>query len=377
MEKIKVLHCYKTYYPVTLGGIEQVIFQLAESTVENGVESIVFSVNNLARDELTRFHNHYVSKVKKDFEIASTPFSFKALGQFKKLAEKVDIIHYHFPYPFMDLLHFLSRTKKPTIVSYHSDIIKQKKLMIFYKPLMNLFLNNVDRIVAASPNYISSSETLKKFMNKVLVIPYGITDITKLPKDKQTLEIIKNKFPNGYFLFVGNFRYYKGLSFLLEAVKGIDIPIVLLGASGEEQKLRDFVIKNQMTNIHFVGAKGDDIKFAYLSQAVGFVFPSHLRSEAFGISLVEAACFGLPLISCEIGTGTTYINIHNKTGIVIEAGNSREIKDAIADIWLNREKYKQYGRNARARYDTLFTSQSMADKYLSLYEEVLSEHANR
>ena len=374
MGKLKVLHCYKTYYPVTFGGIEQVIFQLSEAMSSEGVESTVFCVNNRVHADVKSFHNHYVYRSKKNFEIASTPFSIKAFRQFKELVKHYDVVHYHFPYPFMDMLHFASNVNKPSVVSYHSDIIKQKKLMGIYHPLMKSFLNNVDRIITASPNYLKSSEVLQEFKGKVDVIPYGIPDITKFDTDPEVDQDIIKNFPRGYFLFVGSFRYYKGLHFLLEAMNGSDIPIVLLGANGEEDNLKDYVEENRMNNIHFVGAKEDSVKYSYLAKAVGFVFPSHLRSEAFGISLVEAACFSLPLISCEIGTGTTYINISDHTGLVIEGANPEQLKKAISDIWKNTSKNEFYGNNARDRYEKLFTSKKMASEYLKVYKEVISKY---
>ncbi|WP_343551220.1 glycosyltransferase [Pantoea sp.] len=377
MGKLRVLHCYKTYYPVTFGGIEQVIFQLSEAMNTDEVESTVFCVNNSEDSGLEPFHNHYVFRTKKDFEIASTPFSFKAFKQFKELVKSFDIVHYHFPYPFMDMLHFASKVNKPSVVSYHSDIIKQKKLMGLYNPLMKRFLKSVDRIVTASPNYLNSSKVLQNYKDKVSIVPYGIPDITKSKSDADVNNEITKQFPNGYFLFVGSFRYYKGLHYLLEAMKDSNIPIVLLGANGEEDSLKKFVKEHNMTNINFVGAKDDSIKYSYLAKAVGFVFPSHLRSEAFGISLVEAACFGLPLISCEIGTGTTFINTNDQTGIVIDGANPEQLKRAVYNIWNDRSKSSEYGKRARERYEEIFTAKKMASEYLDIYEEVIFQHKNR
>jgi len=374
MEKLKVLHCYKTYYPATYGGIEQVIFQLSEAVAAKGGESMVFCVNNPEGKKVEPFHDHHVYRAKKTFEVASTPFSFEAFQKFSQLAKQFDIIHYHFPYPFMDMLHFTANINKPTIVSYHSDIIKQKTLMKLYNPLMKCFLNDVDKIVAASPNYLKTSDVLQQYNKKVSIIPYGVPDITKFDTNHTTDLEINRKFPLGYFLFVGSFRYYKGLHFLLEAMKGTDIPIVLLGASGEEDKLKDYAKINGMKNIHFVGAKEDSVKYSYLSKALGFVFPSHLRSEAFGISLVEAACFSLPLICCEIGTGTSYINIANETGIVIDGGNIDQLKQAVLTLWNDPTKRSSYGGKARKRYEEIFTSEKMANAYLDLYKEIIGQH---
>lgn len=373
MKKIKVLHCYKTYYPATFGGIEQVIFQLSEAVIDDNIDSTVFCVNNDFSEDSKPFYNHHVVKSKKSFELASTPFSFDAFKKFKKLAKSADLIHYHFPYPFMDILHFVTNVKKPTVLSYHSDIIKQKNILAFYRPLMNVFLEKIDKIVCASPNYLKTSDILQKYKNKVEVIPYGIPDISTFNKDEEVSKLIDKDFPNGYLLFVGSFRYYKGLHYLLEAVKGSNIPLVLLGAGDKEVELKKYVIANDMKNVSFVGAERDEIKYSYLSRAKAFVFPSHLRSEAFGISLVEAACFGLPMISCEIGTGTTFININNHTGLVVEGANVAQLKSAIDELWNNEYRSKVLGDNARKRYEELFSAKVMAEKYSQVYREVINK----
>ena len=108
-----------------------------------------------------------------------------------------------------------------------------------------------------------------------------------------------------------------------------------------------------------------------LNLCYAFVFPSHLRSEAFGISLLEAAMYGKPLISCEIGTGTTYINIDKETGIVVPPSDPAAFRRAMDYLWNNPEEAAAMGRCAEARYWKIFTAKNMAQSYVSLYEKLL------
>ena len=126
---IKVLHFYKTYYPDTFGGIEQVIFQLAEGSRNSEIETTVLSLTPGETDLNATIASHKAFRIHADFSLASSPFSIRALSLFKKLANEADVIHYHFPWPFMDVLHFICKINKPTVVSYHSDIVRQKKLL--------------------------------------------------------------------------------------------------------------------------------------------------------------------------------------------------------------------------------------------------------
>ena len=370
---LKVLHLYKTYYPDSFGGIEQVIFQLSEAGSKYGIASTTLSLSKRGNIDNEKIGNHCANYAATSFEIASTPFSFSAIERFKQLAKQADIIHYHFPYPFMDLLHFMVGIKKPCIVSYHSDIVKQKLALRIYAPLMHRFLNAVDCIVAASPNYVESSQILQKYSHKVKVIPYGLNKSSYPVADKEHLEYWRNRVGDRFFLFIGAFRYYKGLQFLIQSLKDLDYPTVIIGSGPIENELKQLAHYNKLKNVHFVGALPDADKAALLELCYGVVFPSHLRSEAFGITLLEGAMYGKPLISCEIGTGTSYINIQNETGIVVKPANVPALAKAMTLLWENPEQAKVYGKNAETRFSKIFTSTCMTESYKEVYNELVKK----
>ncbi|CCG29192.1 Glycosyltransferase [Klebsiella aerogenes EA1509E] len=175
---MRVLHVYKTYYPDTYGGIEQVIYQLSQGCARRGIAADVFTFSPDKETGPVDYEDHRVIYNKQLFEIASTPFSLKALKRFKQIKDDYDIINYHFPFPFMDMLHLSARPDARTVVTYHSDIVKQKRLMKLYQPLQQRFLASVDCIVASSPNYVASSQTLKKYQDKTVVIPFDLDSMT-------------------------------------------------------------------------------------------------------------------------------------------------------------------------------------------------------
>jgi rhamnosyl/mannosyltransferase len=368
---IKVLHFFKTYYPDTMGGIEQVIFQIAEGGFRHGFESEVLSLSRqgAARNEVVGRHVSHCSKL--DFQLASTGFSLSVYKDFVGLAKQFDVIHYHFPWPLMDVVHFASRINKPTVVSYHSDIIKQKMLLKLYQPLMERFLSSVDRIVASSPNYAQSSPVLNRFKNKVRIIPYGLDRGTYPKPSAEKLNYWCRLVGSRFFLFVGALRYYKGLDYLLTAAQATNLPVVILGGGYLEGALKAQALQLGLTNVHFVGSLPDDDKAALLELCYAFVFPSHLRSESFGISLLESAMFGKPMISCEIGTGTTFINIAGETGLVVPPCDSGALGQAMLSLWQNPETAYMMGKNALRRYEELFSADVMAECYAKLYREIL------
>lgn len=369
---MRILHFYKNSLPESIGGVEQVIDQIAQGTQALGVENSVLALSSKSSDYPLSFHGYELFTAKRNFELASSGFSWESINLFKKLASKADLIHYHFPWPFADLLHRIISPKKPSVLTYHSDIVRQKFLLYLYRPLKFQFLKSVDHIVATSPNYLKTSPVLQHFQEKTSVIPIGL-DIDTYPiPDPIAVSHYKKCFGERFFLFIGAFRYYKGLSFLIEAATISPYPIVIVGAGPIESKLRADVSNRKLKNIFFVGQVSDKNKSSLLKASYAVIFPSHLRSEAFGVTLLEGAMFGKPLISCEIGTGTTYINIHHLTGLAIPPSDPVALSDAMTWLWNHHDKALEMGESANSRYEELFTAKKMAHAYVELYQKVLN-----
>lgn len=372
MNGMRVLHFYKTYYPDTVGGTEQFINQLARSTSKLGVQTDVLTLSpNCLHTPVITLHGHQVYRVPRTLQLASTGFSIDAFSRFAQLAKQADLIHYHFPWPFMDLVHFASQVKKPTVVTYHSDIIKQKTLLKFYQPLCNKFLASVDKIVATSPNYIKTSATLNRYQDKTVAIPIGLDKSTYPEASTDLLDRWRQRVGERFFLFVGMLRYYKGLHILLDALKDTSFPVVIVGSGLIEQALKEQAALLNLKHIHFVGALPEEDKIALLTLCTALIFPSHLRSEAFGISLLEGAMYGKPMISCEIGTGTSFINLHNQTGLVVEPENPDALNKAMRFLWDNPLEATKMGIQAEKRYWECFTAEKMAESYVELYNELI------
>ena len=118
---MKILHVYKTCYPVTKGGVEQVIRYICKGTRKLGVESRILSLSD-AKSEVTEIENTKIILHKKQLEISSNSFSVKLFQEFKRQLQWADIIHFHYPWPTGDLLALIS-SGKPYIITYHSDIV--------------------------------------------------------------------------------------------------------------------------------------------------------------------------------------------------------------------------------------------------------------
>lgn len=368
---MRVVHVFKTFFPDTYGGIEQVIKALADHTQKMGVENkILVLTSGTPRIDIEPA-GYEVKRFKQDLYLASTGFSFSLFSEFSKETAWADIIHMHFPWPFADVCYLTSSIKKPTVLSYHSDVVNQAKLNKLYAPLRNYCFSKVDVICAASPGIMKSSPVLQKFQSKVRLLTYGIEHFSRLGIEDAEVKTWGQQFGPRFFLFLGSLRYYKGLQILLEALRGRDYPTVIVGRGNEYVNLKLQVAKLGLENIHFIAEVSEAQKRSLMRAAYGFVFPSHLPSEAFGIALVEAAQQGIPMISCEIGTGTSYVNVDAETGLVVPPSDPEALRTALDTFWHRPEQVKIWGLAALKRYEKYFRAEIMAKKYLETYESVL------
>jgi rhamnosyl/mannosyltransferase len=362
---LRVLHVFKTYLPDSFTGIERVIWQICRATAPHGVRSHVFCLSDRPAGHPLKLDGHWVHQARTTVEHASTPVSLTALPKFCALARRMDLVHYHFPWPMSDLFHLASRHGKPSLVTYHSDIVRQARLLRLYAPLMHRFLGSVDAIVATSPNYARTSPVLARYQDKLGVVPIGLDVPT--PPAQALVEAWRRRLPPRFFLFVGVLRYYKGLDFLLEAARRSGLPIVIAGRGqlppAQQQALP--------ANVHLVGEVSEADKAALLALCDTFVFPSHLRSEAFGIALLEAAFAGKALISCEVGSGTSYVNADGETGLVVPPADAGALAAAMQQLWSEPEQAARMGAAAARRARALFSASTMGASYAALYGRLL------
>lgn len=371
MKKLRVLHLYRTYFPETQGGLQEAIRQLCLATRVLAVENTVFALARQPEPAVMERPEGRLVRARSWFEIASCDFgAWAALRRCREAADQSDIIQIHYPWPFADLLlPFIRRHQQPVVVTYVSDIVRQKGLGQLYAPLRRYLLGSATRIVASSSNYVQSSEILRQYPDKLACIPHCLEDAP--PPAADLSAHWEARFGRQFFLFVGVLRYYKGLDFLLAAASQVKLPIVIVGQGPEGERLRQEAQRQGLSHVHFPGALADADKLALLALCRGVVFPSHLRSEAFGMTLLEGARAAKPLICCEIGTGTTWINRHNETGLVVPPGDPDALARAMNTLASDDALCARLGQAARARWQQCFTPGVVGAAYRDLYDELL------
>lgn len=370
---MKVLHVYRTYFPDPPGGLQEAIRQICISTKLLGVENTIFTLSPNPAPAVIEFPEARVVRCRSWAAPASCDLgSPLAVRQFRELADEADVIHYLFPWPFGDLLHAMS-PNKPSVLTYISDIVRQRWLGSVYAPLMWRTLQSMDAIVSNAPGYASSSPVLSTPSLQPLLhqIPLGIEE-SSYPKTGDAGVLRKLNLTPGepFILFIGVLRYYKGLHTLLNACQHTSAKVVIAGSGPEEAALRAQAQQLNLQNVIFAGQITNAEKFTLLENCTAFALPSHLRSEAYGMVLVEASMMGKPMISCDIGTGTSFINMQEETGFVVPPEYPMAFAQAINHLVNDRALAQRYGLAARKRYEALFSGEALGKAYKTLFMSV-------
>ncbi len=380
--KPRILHLYKDYYPPVLGGIEETINVMANGLSDQFDQTVlVCSGNKQYRStQENGVHVHYAAECAR---LASTPVSFSYISKLRELIRNCDIVHLHHPNPLGDLALMLSLNRHiPVVMTYHSDIVRQKYLKLVISPLQYLTMKRCAVIMPTSPNYIESSRWLQKFRNKLEIVSLGIrleefreTELSR----KYTRTLLDKAQGRRIICFNGRLRYYKGLPWLLDAMTNVSNAVLFISGDGPmRQSLEEQIQKLKLYDrVHLLGTLSHDELVGLLHAADVFCMPSHLRAEALGLSIIEAMTCGLPIVSCDIPTGVKFVNVDNVTGLVVPPCDSAAIAAALTAI-LNNEKQRQsMSSAAKERANRLFSADIMNRHIAQVYSKVLMLNKSR
>ncbi|MBA3530690.1 MAG: glycosyltransferase [Ardenticatenales bacterium] len=373
---MKILHLYKDYYPV-IGGIENYVKVLAEAQVRRGHKVTVLVTSLTRQTKIERHNGVLVIKAGRLAHIASTPLSLSLPFILARL--KPDIAHLQFPYPFGEFAALLGSKAPRLVFTYHSDVVRQAALLRLYRPLMQRILQRADAIIATSPPYVESSEVLRAYREKVHVVPLGVHTAAFAHENPARVATLQGEWsPDGepLILFVGRFRYYKGLDVLLRAVPHLRRGRILLVGDGPERRKLD-ALCTQLgleERVYFLGSTMEEelIALRHATRRSGglFVLPATHRSEAFGTVLLEAMAAGLPLVTTELGTGTSWVNQEGVTGRVVPANNPTALAEAINQMLADPALLQTMQRAARTRAQRFDLTQ-MVEGVEGVYDHVM------
>ncbi|NLE44137.1 MAG: glycosyltransferase [Chloroflexi bacterium] len=361
---MRILHVYKDYFPV-LGGIENYIRVLAEAQTAMGHDVTVLVCAPHIQTRIETRQGVTIVKAGRLATIASMPLS---VAQPLALARsQSDIVHVHSPYPLGEMANWLLGRGRATVLTYHSDVVRQRSWLRLYGPLLHRVLAKANCIIASSPRYIETSTWLQPVRDKCVVVPLGIDPARFTPSyhtHPGPLEL----------LFVGRLRYYKGLDTLLYALnEAPDVRLTIVGDGPMHRTWQTLCHSLDLDDrVTFANEVTDDALPDYYRQADAFVLPANARAEAFGTVLLEAMASGLPCITTEVGTGTSWIVQHGATGLVVPPSDPDELAIAIRTLHAGCERRIAMGRAGRARIEAEFTQSQMIAGVQAAYTKALN-----
>jgi len=370
---MRILHLYKDYHPV-FGGIENHLRWLAEAQSARGHDVTALVTNPAGMTTTVREEDGVrVIRAARLATIASTPLSLSLPLILAR--QQPDIVHLQFPYPVAEVSQWLLRRGRATIISYQSDVVRQATILRFYNPVLKRVLRQADRILASSPNYIQSSPWLRPLARKCTVAPLGV-DVKRFASPQPArVQTIRSRHPGPLLLFVGRLRYYKGLDYLIRAMQRVEATLLIVGTGPEAARLGAMSYELGLAGkVHFLGDVSDEMLPAYYQAADIFVLPSSHRSEAFGIVLLEAMAAGTPLISTELGTGTSWVNQDGITGLVTPPRDADALAAAINQLLADDAARAEMSVRAQARARAEFDLPVLVDRVMAVYNDVLRQH---
>jgi rhamnosyl/mannosyltransferase len=370
MSTLQILHLGK-YYTPDRGGIETVVETLCRGE-RPAVETQALVLNTVNRTTGETLSNVPVRRVASVATVGSVSVA-PALPLWLSRAA-ADVIVLHEPNPMALLAYAIARPTAPLVVWIHSEVIRPKlQYRLFYHPLLAFALRRAVRIVVASPPMLEMP-VLTRYRHKCTVIPYGL----ERPRYRLSgvtasrVQAIRSRTTSPIVLFVGRLVPYKGVDVLLRAVKDLDVLTVIVGDGPCRTSLTALAIDSGLGDrVRFMGDVTDAELLAWYHACDVLVLPSVTRQETFGIVQLEAMVCGHPVISTALQTGTSWVNQHERTGIVVKPDDVCALRGALERLLADPELRDQLGDAGRRRVIETFTAEAMCRATVSLYEDVV------
>jgi glycosyltransferase involved in cell wall biosynthesis len=369
---LRILHVARRFSGT--GGVEKYVRDLVADQRERGFVSDALVVGRQSGfkvitqvDPLGR-----VYEAPQLFSLQSAVGSFRFPDVLIRIARRYDVVHFHYPNPMGEVsyLAVAFAVRNATVVTFHGEVISAKRFSSLYSIVARIFFQSIDRIIVTSPGMLATTPLLRRYQGKTAVIPLGIH--VPMGTNVEASDV----FPLGRtprLLFVGRLTRYKGVEHLIEAMKEAPGCLIVAGegplGASLQQQCHDAGLDDR---VMFVGHVSEEELHRLYRNADIFVLPSTDRAEGFGYVLLEAMAASLPMITTELGTGTSWVNVHGETGYVVPPSDSKELARAIRIMSNDQHLRRNFGRAARARLLKHFEFETMTTAIDGEYRRVLN-----
>lgn len=359
------------------GGLERYVFELA-----NALSGEVQYANIVARrgggpDVSTGGHTVYARPLA---YLGGTPVcpSMPLHAWHLHRAKPFDIVHLQFPAdPMAHLAAVMLPRSVRRVITWHSDIVRQRVLLKLYEPFLKRLLNSADAIIVPTPAHYTSSEPLKRWASqeRLHVVPFGL-DYAKFARRPPAADALRRDHGDRFLIFaLGRHVYYKGFEYLIEALRDLPDASLIIGGRGPltESLMARAKSLGVADRVDFVGRIPEADLPAYYHGCDVFCLPSVSPAEAFGLVQLEAMGCGKPVVCCELNNGVSWVNRHDVTGLVVPPADPAALGGALKRLRDDPALRIRLGSQGRERALQEFSSHAMARGTLEVYRKALSQ----
>jgi len=367
-------------YTPSRGGIEKSVNKLTEHLLKKGHQiHIVTSSRGL--DPTNFYHekrgNLEITRYPETRFFFDCPINPRIAAHILKC--NYDVLHVHGVTPTIsDLAIVLGKIKRrPVVLTYHYSPVPDygrrcgrflSKLYI--KIVDRLIVNLTDKVVVTTKSFAKANLTLKNALEKAVVVPWGVDASSKRMQqdvfnDKSKINVV----------FVGQLKKYKGIRYLLKAIKllseeSFPLNLTIVGG-GPEKRLLETCAKILGVNANFTGIVSDELLRSYYSDADIFVLPSISGREGFGLVILEAMSYGKLVIATDI-PGPNEIVKNGYNGVLVPPKDPEAIAKAIKTLASDSELRRNISINARETAER-FSWGKVGEKYEIVYNSIIHQ----
>jgi glycosyltransferase involved in cell wall biosynthesis len=360
-------------FPPWIGGIERHVRDIGKALVCRGWRVTALVCNEEYNETQEQIDGVNVIRAPQWARIFSQPF---VSGYYRRMRElKPDLVHVHVPFPLGWRVVRHIGGDVPLLCTWHSDIIRQRWLMPFLSPFQKRFLERCNRIIPTSQPLMVHSPALQSFRDKCTVIPLALPtpDFVDEAAIQEAMQNYRRRFPIQIVLFVGRLVPYKGLPYLLEAMKNVNAALLIAGEGSQKESLQHQTRRLGLeSKVHFLGAVSENEKIALYRVADLFALPSIETNEAFGYVLLEAMEQGCPIVSTDLPTGVRIVNQQEESGLIVPPRNAESLSCAIQRILHDSDFRAHLARGAQNRARDMFNFETAVDNLERVYCDSLA-----
>ena len=364
MKRLRVLHVGK-FYPPHHGGMESHLATLAgELRREVDVQVLVSADDRRTTHETVE--GVPVTRIGTLATMASASIN-PGMARAIRRAD-ADVVHFHHPNPTGVLSYLASGRRGPLVVTYHSDIIRQRVLGAAFAPVLHRFLRRAHAVLASSPDYARSSPVLQRHAGRVRIVPFGIRAGAFETADAEAVARIRAEFGARVVLAVGRLVYYKGFEYLVRAMVAVRGRLLILGDGPLRPELEALAAALGVADRVTIRGGVADLA-PYYHAADVFALPAVARSEAFGLVQLEAMAAGTAVVNTAVDSGVPFVSRDGESGITVPPADADALAAALTRLLDDAALRARYGAKARERVRVEFGLQRMVDDTLALYRE--------